>query len=235
MSTRPLILLTRPRLQSLATARTLKRKGYRSLICPLLTIEPVEHAPPELTDIAGIVLTSANAATALDNRMRQMPLFAVGEATAAAARYRGAHHVTVGQKDGRALAELIAAACAGQDGTLLHLAGEQVRDGLEEALVAAGLGYRRLVVYRAREAGGLSQRVLDALRSHELVAVMLYSPRAAMIFRNLLAAAGLVDRAQRMTAVCMSAAVAACIDDLAWQAVRIAEQPSQDAMVKCLR
>ncbi|SNB53045.1 uroporphyrinogen-III synthase [Arboricoccus pini] len=235
MSARQLVLLTRPRRQSLATARALKRKGYRSLIYPLLSIERLDHAEPDLRDIAGIVLTSANAATALDDRMRQMPLFAVGEATAAAARSLGARHVTVGQKDGRALAGRITSYFNGRPGALLHLAGEQVRDGLEEALVAAGLGYRRLTVYRAQEARTLSQRVLDALRRDEFVAVMLFSPRAATIFRNLLAAADLLDRAECVTAVCMSEAVAACVCDLAWQAVRVADLPSQDAMLKCLR
>ena len=80
-------LLTRPREDSEKLARNLTRLGHSSLIDPLITIEPCGPGKINLSLYEAVLLTSANGARALARTTdkRDIPLFAVGEATANAA------------------------------------------------------------------------------------------------------------------------------------------------------
>ena len=80
------VLITRPRDQALELADRLAARGDTALIEPLLTIERIAGVAPQLDGVQALVLTSANAAPALGPWARQLPLFAVGAATAGAAR-----------------------------------------------------------------------------------------------------------------------------------------------------
>ena len=83
------VLITRPRERALEFARELEQRGDTALIEPLLAIEPIAGVAPELDGVQAIVLTSAHAVPALSERGRRLPVFAVGDATAAAARRAG--------------------------------------------------------------------------------------------------------------------------------------------------
>ena len=83
------VLITRPREQALELADRLAARGDTALIESLLIIEPVAGVVPQLDGVQALVLTSANAAPALGAWAGQLPLFAVGAATAEAARRAG--------------------------------------------------------------------------------------------------------------------------------------------------
>ena len=75
---------------------------------------------------------------------------------------------------------------------MLHLAGADVREGLEAALAAAGFAYRRAVVYEAGPPG-MAPAAEAALRAGRLGAVLFYSPRTAALWAEQVAALGLVQ------------------------------------------
>lgn len=229
-----LVLLTRPRQQSLATARTLRALGYRCLLDPMLVIRQVGFPPPGAEDVAAVLLTSANAAMAMNEALLHRPVFAVGRATAVAARNRGAEDVREAAGDGAALAELVGKSLAPAAGRLLHLAGEEVREGMAEPLIAAGYRYEKIVVYRAEPASRLSPRTVSAFKDRELDAVLLFSPRTAAIFRSLVEAADLGANLGATAAVCLSEAVAEPIRGLGWREVLVAAERDQKALVACL-
>ena len=62
---------------------------------------------------------------------------------------------------------------------ILHLAGAEVRPGLEQALASTGHLYRRAVVYAAVPRGQMAPDVEAAIRARQVDAVLLYSPRSA--------------------------------------------------------
>ena len=157
------VLITRPREQALELADRLAARGDTALIEPLLTIEPVAGVVPQLDGVQALVLTSANAAPALGAWAGQLPLFAVGAATAGAARRAGCATVIAAAGSGADLARLIAQRCRPEDGALLHLSGAEVRPELGEELVAAGFALRRQVVYEARPAPALSPATVAAI------------------------------------------------------------------------
>jgi uroporphyrinogen-III synthase len=224
------IVITRPRPQAEALAARLGAEGHDCLIEPMLEIEPVAGAPPSLEGVQAIVLTSANAVPALS----ELPVFAVGEATAAAARAAGCCRLTVAEGDARSLGRLIAAFCRPGDGTLLHLCGDHVREGLEDALAPAGFELRRHAVYRAAAARILSPGLRAALEGRTIGAVLLFSPRTARTFADLVRSSRLEEGLAGAAALCLSAAVAGKARPLPWSEVRVAAKPTTDALVHLL-
>ena len=85
------VLVTRPHPDNEATARALRARGFEVLLAPMLRFEPVALPDDPAADYAAIIVTSANALRAVEpqlagRRLLELPLFAVGEHTASAAR-----------------------------------------------------------------------------------------------------------------------------------------------------
>jgi uroporphyrinogen-III synthase len=228
------VLITRPLADAEELARALEVRGHRALIAPVLTIEPIPDAVPDLEGVQALVLTSANAVPALAGTDPGRPVFAVGEATAQAARAAGCSDVRPAAGDAASLARLISADCRPEGGALLHLAGTEVRPGLAEALAAAGFELRRQAVYRAVAATRLPAPVIEAIRRRAVDAVLLFSPRSAAIFVDLIVRHDLAGCLGRTEAVCLSAAVAAPCGRLSWARLRVATRPEVEMLLRQL-
>jgi uroporphyrinogen-III synthase len=228
------VLITRPRERALDLARTLEWRGDTPLIEPLLRIEPAAGPAPELAGVQAIVLTSVHAVPALSAPAKALPVFAVGDATAAAARHAGCDAVISAGGAAADLARSIVARCRPGCGALLHLSGEQAREGLAEALGAAGFALRRHTVYRAVAANALAPATVEALAARQVDAVLLFSPRTARIFVELIGRHGLHGRLTGIAAICLSAAVAHPCRELAWRGVHVAARPELGALLEAL-
>ena len=152
---------------------------------------------------------------------------------------RRAHRRQVGEQGARAdagdrLARLVRERIPPTVGKILHVCGEEVRDGLEAALVEAGYTYERLVVYRTEPASRLAPRTVQALQSHEIDAVLFYSPRTAQVFAQLVERDALAGELAHASAVCLSEAIASEIRHLPWRSVEIAARRDQTALLACL-
>src|ERR1043166_6763943 len=87
------IVITRPQPAAERTAAALRARGHEVLVAPLMRIESI---PADLSgNWAGIVMTSANAPGAIDRieTLLALPLYAVGERSAQAAREAGFKNV----------------------------------------------------------------------------------------------------------------------------------------------
>ena len=151
------VLVTRPEPDASREADALAARGHQGVKAPLLVIEPVEDVALELDGAQALIVTSRNALRALAGhrdlgRARKLRLFAVGGATASAARELGFAEVTEGPGNGAGLAELIEAEAKPADGVLIHLAGETLAFDLKSALEAKGFSVRQPVLYRSVQA-----------------------------------------------------------------------------------
>ncbi|HYM03709.1 MAG TPA: uroporphyrinogen-III synthase, partial [Stellaceae bacterium] len=85
-------LVTRPREDAASLARAFAERGIEAVIEPMLTIAPVAEGARQLAEqLAGVqalLFTSANGvrAFAAASVRRELPVFVVGDASAAAAR-----------------------------------------------------------------------------------------------------------------------------------------------------
>lgn len=230
------VLLTRPRADSESLARELIHHGHAVMIDPVLRIVPVPPiAPPAPARYRGVILTSAQAARHAPVTSLALPAFAVGEATARAARAAGFPSVVAAQGDVRSLAHELATGAGDDPRPFLHLCGAEVREGTAETFQAAGVTVERCVVYRAMPAAALTARTRTAMAKELIDAVMLFSPRTARIFVGLVDAAGLGASLARMRAITWSDAVAEAAQPARWGRVDTVDRRDRATLLGLLR
>jgi uroporphyrinogen-III synthase len=232
-------LITRPRHDADVLARALEARGFRVFSEPLLAIAPVAGVALPLDGIQGFLATSANGVRALAANLANRadflrPLWAVGDATARAARDAGFGQVESAGGDVQGLARLVAGRVEAGRGALLHAAGETLAGDLAGRLGRLGFEVRRVVLYSAVPATGLSPPLLAALDGGGLELALFFSPRTAETFATLASAAGRQGACRRMTAYGLSPAVAKGLAALPWRAVRTAAAPRQEALLAAI-
>jgi uroporphyrinogen-III synthase len=233
-------LVTRPVEDAAPLVRALETRGIAAVVAPLLAIVPDPEAGRRITDALigaqAVLFTSANGARsfAAASARRELPAFAVGDASAAAARIAGFRSVASAGGDVEDLARLVASRLAPMHGAVVHVAGSEVAGDLAGLLATAGFSVRRAVVYAAIPAAALAPAVAAALGSGEVALALFFSPRTAAGFVRLAAAAGIAESCGAVTALALSPAVAAALATLPWQAVRVAEAPTQQALLAAL-
>lgn len=230
------VLLTRPLEDAEPLAMRLYGIGIETVIEPLLAIEIDRAATVDLDGVQAILATSANGVRALAavSPRRDLPVLAVGEATAATARDAGFRHVDAAAGDVAALAALALAVCKPEHGALLHVAGSHLAGDLQGMIEAGGLAYRRAVLYAARPAERLSAETAAAIKAGKIDGILFFSPRTAETFVTLIRKAHLARACRGLTAFCLSAAVAERARALAWRRVLVASRPELDSLLRLL-
>jgi len=233
-------IVTRPRDDAAALVSALAARGVAALLAPMLTIRPAPDAARHLAErLAGsqaVLFTSANGvrAFAAASPRRELPVLAVGDASAAAARIAGFRSVASAGGDVADLVELVSAHLSPEGGALLHAAGSAVAGDLAGTLAARGFTVHRATLYDAVPIDALAPELAAAMQRGEADAALFFSPRTATTFVRLAAAAGVGDACRAIMAVALSPAVASALGELSWRAVRVAARPSQDDLLAAL-
>lgn len=226
-------LITRPRAEAEPLAALLATRGIEAVIEPLIEIAHDVAAMPDLGGVQAILCTSANGVRALARASaeRRLPLFAVGDATAARARSEGFRRVESAGGDVEDLADLVARRLKPDAGRLLHVAGSAVAGGLGAALAAEGFAVERAVLYDASLAGALTDATARSIGDGEFDLALFFSPRTAAIFARLVEEAGIEAGLRATAAVSISPAADAMLADLPFRDRIIAASPTQDALL----
>lgn len=229
-------LVTRPRAEAAALAAALDRRGIEAIIEPLLDIHYRDMPPPDLAGVQAVLCTSANGVRALArlSRVREVSLFAVGDATAARARAEGFSQVESAGGNVEDLARLVIDRLHPERGRLLHIAGSDVAGDLTSVLREADFAIERVVLYEARPVPALSASTVAALRNGFIDFALFFSPRTAAVFARLAAQAEVVLALHDVTAVSISAAAAHGLGDIAFARHAIADKPEQDSLLAAL-
>jgi uroporphyrinogen-III synthase len=206
------LLILRPEPGASATALRARERGFEPIVAPLFMVRPVAwNAPAARPD--AVIMTSANAArhggSALGT-LRSVPLYAVGAATAEAARTAGFETVTSGEGDAEAV---FALAQAQGHRRLLHLAGREHR-----AIEGEGIDCR--IVYAADAIDQIPEAARAALPD---ATVLLHSPRAARLFASFV-----VPNAIALAAISEATRKAA---GSGWLAVSVADRPTDASLL----
>lgn len=205
------LLVLRPEPGASATARRVRELGLEAITIPLFKIGPVAWETPQASAFDGLLLTSAQAVRLGGEQLDcllGLKVYAVGEATADAARIAGFEVATTGKAGVEELLDEI-----GTKVRLLHLCGE---DRKEPAGAAQSI--KQVVVYRST--------AIEApdLRGISGSVALIHSPRAGMRFAELVE-----DRASIALAAISSAAAKAA--GSGWESAQSAPKPSDDALL----
>ena len=230
------ILVTRSGTEGAALLSLLNENGWESLHEPLLTINMREDLDIGINDVQAFLATSSNGVEALCNYKPDLriPLYAVGNATASTARELGFKQVHSADGNVDALAKLAIDSLDPEKGPIYHAAGSVQAGNLKETLEKAGFECRREILYETKPIKSFSPETIAAIKGGGINTVLLYSPRTAETFVNLLRKSRLVRAAKQLTVICLSPAVAAKIMDINWLELRVAKLPTQESLLETL-
>lgn len=205
------MLVLRPEPGASSTVERARALGFDAVAVPLFEIQPIDWEAPGPAEFDGLLLTSANAVRfggqKLD-QLRQLPVYAVGETTAAAAQGAGFNVAATGKEGVARLFDLIAPGLR-----LLHLCGVDRKE-----VAGAAHSITPVVAYRAKP--------IDApdLSSAAGSVALIHSPRAGRRFTEL------VEDRSSISIAAISPAAAEAVGG-GWKLVASAEHPTDDALL----
>jgi len=209
------VAVLRPEPGNAATIARIEAAGLTAIRLPLFDLRAVDWAVPDPALYDALILTSANAprlaGSGLD-ALATLPVFAVGPATAAAARERGLTVTATGDGDG---VEIVAT-LAMRGFTKALLLG-----GRERRVHEGGVVANAITVY-ASDPLPIEPSAIAALSD---TVALLHSTRAATRLAEL---AGRTRASIRLAAI--SPAVAAAAGP-GWADVAAADSPTDDALI----
>lgn len=214
--TRPLAVL-RPETGNAATLARARAAGFEAFALPLFGVVPLDWTVPDPAAYDALILTSANTVRFGGPglaALRRMPVLAVGEHTAAAARAAGFTVTLTGDRDAAAL---VARAANAGVSRALHLTGR------DRTLAIGGPIATIVPVY---ESALLEIDRAEAARLSGAIA-LLHSARAARRLAEIVDEAGL-DRAG--VAIAAFAPAIADAAGAGWAAVAVAATPDDAAL-----
>jgi uroporphyrinogen-III synthase len=197
--------------------------GAGPIVAPLLTIIPCTY-DTNVEDAQALLFTSANGVRAFPDsrRLHAKPVLTVGDATAEAARAAGFTDVRAADGDVAALEALATKTLTPSSGKLIHIGGEHLAGDLAGALRAAGFTVERRIAYAARAALTAPPELLQPLDI-----ILFHSVRAAETFVALGA-----PNADKLTAACISEAVAQAAGKAQWARIIVSPAPREDALLR---
>ncbi|HEV7600540.1 MAG TPA: uroporphyrinogen-III synthase [Bradyrhizobium sp.] len=237
------ILVTRPQPDNETTAAALRAKGFGVRLAPMLRFEPVAFHDDADARYGAVIVSSANALRAIEaelagSRLLTLPLFAVGERSAEAARHAGFRDVAVADGNAAALRDLIVASVRGKTlkkaSTLLYLAGADLAGDLAGELGERGFSVVTHTTYRMIPVLSLPQEAVDAFAANGIEAVLHYSRRSARAFLDAVRAAGVEISALAIPQCCISDAVASIVRDVGASQVLVARSPDESGVFEAL-
>jgi uroporphyrinogen-III synthase len=237
------ILVTRPHPDDEATAAGLRARGFEVLLAPMLRFQPVAFPVDMDARYDAVIVTSANALRGIEShlaghRLLKLPLFAVGEHTAAAARGVGFSKVISANGDAASLRDCVLASVKAKAltkaGTLLYLTGADLARDLAGELGEHGFSVVTYTTYRMMPVSSLPPEAGDAFAAHRIDAVLHYSRRSARAFLEAARTAGVEISALAIPQCCISDAVASVVRDAGATQVMVARSPHENALFEVL-
>jgi uroporphyrinogen-III synthase len=205
------VLILRPEPGATATVNRARELGLEAIAVPLFEVEPVAWTMPDIALFDALLLTSANAVRQAGEELqelRSLPVYAVGDGTAEAAREAGLDVAMTGETG---LDRLLGSVDANL--SLLHLCGEDRKN-----LPSAPQKISSVTVYRARE---IERADLSAAQG---CVALVHSPRAGRRLAELL---------DDHTGIAIAAISQAAADaaGTGWENVEAANAPNDGALL----
>jgi uroporphyrinogen-III synthase len=238
------VLVTRPLPDGASTAADLRAQGFEVVAAPMLRFEPFGFSGDAETPYGGTIVTSANAVRAVESQLAdspllKLPLFTVGERTAAVAHAAGFKKVLSADGDAGALRDLVIETAKAKKlkkkSPLLYLAGEEISRDLAGELREQGFEVTTHIAYRMVPAKSLPGEVVDGFAAGRIEAVLHYSRRSAQAFVEAARAGGVEISALALPQCCLSAQVAEIVREAGATQVTVAARPDENALFEALK
>lgn len=238
---RPRVLVTRPEPGASRTAAALQKAGIDATICPFTEATDLPVSDAAIAAASGadaVAVTSAKALThapsALIEALRAKPVFAVGDATARAARALGMEDARSADGDAAALAGLIGGAVP-DDAPVAYLCG-RVRTGeLERRLSETGRKPTLIETYNIEKVSQLTDKITEALRDDALDGILLHSGMSARLLADAIQADSHHQLIEKKTLFTISERAGEPLAPMTGAVIIAAPAPRDDALIETVR
>lgn len=227
------VLVTRPEPECQASADRIRAAGHMADTAPMLTLTVTAPDTLPIDKATALAVTSPRVADILNAHrqsaaLKKLPVFAVGDRSAAAMREAGWTSVASADGDVSDLADLIRAHHT--DGPILYPAALDRVGNLEGRLAAGGLTCLPIEVYRMDKVKNLPATIAERLGDRVYDRVLIYSQRTGEAFRDAAMAAGLEDTLRDVRVFAISARAAVPLESVA--CVTTAPYPTENALLE---
>jgi len=233
MKLKVIITRTQPGADVLATR--LQCMGYDSVSMPILEAQATNApCPVPANAVRGILITSAQALRFFDSTaFLDIPVYAVGDATAKAAQDAGFKNITDSGGDVATLAACVRA--MDPQGQWLHIGADEVATGTDNALSGIGVPMTRWAVYRTVPTP-LDTDLLQAyLQGDAPFIVTVHSPKGGALLAEAVRVYETTNGSRQMFLLCLSQAVLKSVASVACGNMYVAKTPDENALVDALR
>ncbi|AZO65460.1 MULTISPECIES: uroporphyrinogen-III synthase [unclassified Mesorhizobium] len=232
------VLVTRPEPGASRTMRRLEDRGFKPIPLPLTeTVALPVDVEGVANNAVAVVVTSANAVRHAPREiiatLAALPCHAVGRRTAEAARAAGFLSVSEGPGDAEALADALAGGFMAK--TIIYLCGRVRFPAFEARLKAACVDVRAIETYDTVTLDHSDAAILACLSGQPVEAVLLYSAKAAAAMRTLTGRPALRGLFEETWFFALSGRIAAAFETVALEKLRVAPEPSEEALLELLR
>lgn len=227
------ILVTRAEPDADTTAEKLASIGIASTTAPLMQMHALTAELPEPTSLSAIALTSANALRALEKTALitpylNLPVFTVGDRTAAYAQATGFKTVTSANGSFTELVDLLNR--EEPHGAIFYPTTKDAAGDLSATLTNPKMQVVTRHVYKMQATSSLPAEVINAIKSNTINAASFYSRRAAETFCALTTELTPTIR-QKLTMLCLSENIATPLIADGFARVALTDYPSEEAMM----
>lgn len=221
------ILITRPLEQGLETQKALIAKGYKADCQPFLDVT-YHKIRKDISYYKGLIFTSCHGVQAFceSYRLRDMSVFAVGDATAQTAEKAGFKNVQSASGTLDDLENLLAQ--NPPHGSLLYVRGKHISKEIKEEYIQEIIGYHTDLI------DNICDDVEGKLRSGVYSYVLFYSTRTAASFVEMMISKNLSESLKGIKALCLAPSMVKSLSVLPWQDIWVAQQPNQDSLLELL-
>lgn len=222
-------LLTRPAGKNDQLKMALVARDMPVMEVPLFTRE-LFPLSLDYNGVQAIFLSSANGCADIDV-FPDLPVFAVGEATAEVARQKGAKQVFIGANKADSLLDMAHEKLDPAKGVCLYLRGEQIAYPLAEALKGAGFSVQEIISYRMEPLDGFPPILLKSLQKREIGHIFFFSAYAAQHFMSLQDKTDMRESCRETVAYAISSRVADVLKTGRFLAVHIAQNATTEGLL----
>lgn len=234
------VLITRARGDETELTDALHEHGLNVVHEPLTEILLIHTARQKLEQALAchpnaVLVTSRHGVRALAalTPLRDLAILCVGEATLQVALSLGFTRAVATGQSADAMIEYVLSAYD-DDARFVYPSAEHISTDLTAVLAQHGMETARVVVYEAKAIDKLSDTIIEHIKKGHINAVAFMSQRNASIFMELIAQVKLNKQLKKMTACCMSKAIAEILNKSAWRALHSANEPTLASLALCV-
>lgn len=225
------VLLTRPQEDCQELAKKLIVPVISS---PLLIVQQTLKQVKLPKGVTDLIVTSARVFEMVANikSMTSIPVWCVGEATAAAAKAAGFETIFQVNRSAHEILERIVKECPKDSSHFVHICGSVVYVDLADALTKLDYKADRIVIYEVDAAPSLTPEAEKIMRAGLIHQVPFFSLRTAEVFVEIARKSEWGNEIPKIMALAHSEAIARCLRQLHWKEVIVVPDLSADRITE---